>query len=199
MGVVSDLRRRVRWTSHVAHFLVQTEGLGALISRTAATSGLRRPAAPEPVGWTSPARVPASAVAAAGWPTSVQVVVGPGGSDSSRVAQLQRLGIPVQVSAQGALELRNTLQLSSTLVILGPAAWPAPPVLAEARRLRQAVILDLAAADLAHPGLTDALRQCSEVVVASAQAVPGTGQAHVIPHDADDQLRDFIEAIRVAP
>lgn len=187
MGVVVDLRLRARWTWHRATFVARTEGLGALVARGAAAAGLGKRYVEPQERLVAPPRAPLSAETARRWPISL-IVLGDGGRARELAGLAQSCDVPADGCSPADRDCLSALQCASVLVVAGVANWPPPAVLAEARRLRLAIVLDMSADDLGLEGFRTAARSSRIVMVDSGQTAESVAaqirpapELHVLP------------------
>lgn len=180
MGVIENLRNRVRWTYRRADYVARTEGLGTLARRTSAMLGLARRAEVPAQRARQPVPGP---VAAHGWPPSVMVLGG------RALPEGRFTGVDIPVLRPAAEDLAAQ-QLVSVLYVGGRADWPGPSVLAEARRLAQPLVLELLADDP-----VDDLPACDAVVLAAARAISTDRPVHVIAPDDGPALAQLLRAV----
>jgi hypothetical protein len=100
------------------------------------------------------------------------------------MAYAREAGIPALQAPPGAPPAQ---QLVSRVIVVGPDALT-PGLLAEAGRLRQRVVLDVAADDLSSVSLPAALERCDAVTAASAVA----GAEHAVVVADTEQLRQVL-------
>lgn len=156
MGMIGDLRNRVRWQWNRARYVAQTEGLHTAVSRAAGVLGLsEQRTVPEQL-LVRPEPTLISEEAAQAWPTSLLLLAPAARAPVpfqrfGRVAAvLAEQGVPVAVlDPQDAPAAEPAGQLAD-LVWVYPPHWQdaLPGILRQAHRLRQHVVYDVAAPDL---------------------------------------------------
>lgn len=189
MGVTQQLRLQVRSVYHRAEYLARTEGTAAMLRRMAESAGLvtaRRPTLQPP----QPVAAPLGERAAAVWPDSVLVV----SSGRPRVADVAATGLPALFRSPDAADAAAAQQLVSIVYVLGPANWRSS-IAAEARRLRQPLVLDIGADDPLDPMV---LAQCDAVVLAAERDLSAAATAVVVPAGGEG-LGRFLGTLRGRP
>lgn len=201
MAVTSDLPNKLRWTWNQFTFVVATEGPRVALERALGLSGLAVPHVEPEEALVGPPRAPLSLAAAARWPVSLVFFGAPEPASTAAhvLALATELGIPTRTADPGTRD-PGAVELASALVVAGAAAWPHPVVLAEAARLRQAIILLAAADAFDTPGFSQAVRRSRAIVVDSDAAAlalrsrhPGGVEVRVIAPDARaEELEELI-------
>jgi hypothetical protein len=157
--VITAARDAVRWRWNRARYVAHTEGIATLARRSAEVAGLLpRAVIPERV-LSRPAPAPITEECAATWPLSVLLLGPPAGAgpghhhSAARLRQCAEQGVPAVVVHAGE-PWRSPAQLAS-VVLIQPQWWgeAVPAILAEAARLRQRVVADLASTEAPPPGV----------------------------------------------